>query len=625
MWALIEKECREHRHLIVGLLVAAPLLSLGLKWGIIGWEKTEPVHSMKAVIPILTLLYVLVVAADLIAADAVSGRFGFLLALPVRAGQVFAAKAVFLFGSAALFIVYLLLVEVVLLALGGKVMADLFAADTLKWSYWLVPSAVAGAGTMAFSALVSRGLAAAFLALLAIVGLAFAVAPLHRLILDLAPGTAAFQVFCMLAAVGFLLASLAASTVGRIHLGSRLRRFAVAGAAFLLVALPTAAWAAARVHRHFHIEPHQEDILVSQVIAVDPAAEWAFVVVRRPGFGRPNALRTPYSVWAVDLHSGRVRDLTEVGYPQLALDCWSAGPGRVVLHRDEDPMRFRPDRWLRVDYDLERGEIVSSGWTAPGTVMPYCSRRAGSVVTGFVYDQETRKSTPVAVLDGQEPLELPGNGEYPGQQATRNWGIAFRDCGREGTRYGLLMMDSGKRRTISAWPTLLPSSPQGFGWAVNTNGDPGQRNCRIERIPLDGSPMELVRAGRGTALSNPLCSHAIACIDGETWWIDADADAPVALQSVQFTDPEPYFNWSVDGSVCIASDGASAYRLEVAAEGPRIRRLPVPSVHVTAHHPCYSWFDGERWLGPSEDFQRLLLIGPDGSTRQILPVPEGER
>ena len=623
MRALIAKEWRENRWLILGFVVVAPLLSIGLKWGIVSWKETDPIHSIKIVIPILTLLYVLAIAADLIASDAASGRIGFLFALPVRPAGVWAAKAMFLLGGAALFIIYLLILEMIILALAGKVVADLFTPYTLRWMFLLVPVAVVGAATMATSALVDRGLAAAILALLFVGGIIWAASLLDGWGVNLKPDGTVFYVIAALVGGGFLLASLTATTLGRIHLGARFRRVALAAAAFFLVILPPTAWAGARVHRWLHIEPDQKDIRIRSILDVDPAGEWALVVVGRPGNGPAGVKGAPFAEWAVNLEDGTVRDLTELGLTLTGMDTWSEGPGRAVVYRSQPDPERRASIWLRVVCDLAEGKVVSTRPIAPDAPNPMRAVRRGPLLTETNWDSRAKERKTTVHREGREPIEI--SGDWTMSATARDWGLlVYRRVKNAGMEYGLLMTATGEIRPIAAWPGVLPSAPDGHGWTLKTSGTVGRTDCRIDRIPLDGSPVETIVAGKGKANLTRDGTRALAYIDGRAFWLDADADEPLELPAVRFEDPEPRIHWSADGRIAVASDGESAYRITATAAGPEVEPIPPPPAAAWPEL-WLRWFDGERWLAKDNDQSRLLLYGMDGSERQLLPIPEESR
>jgi len=620
MRALIEKEWRDNRWMILSFLVLAPLLSLGLKWGILGWKATDTVHSMRFVIPLLTLLYILWIAADLIAADSASGQYSFLFTLPVRAGKIWAAKAVFLFTSTALILVYLLGVEVLLLEIGGKSSADLFTVDSLEWSFLLAPIVVVGAAAMTFSALVNRGLAAVLLALLVVAVLGWAASHLGGLIRDEKPAGPLFYVLCLLTGAGFLVASLTAFSFGRIHLGSRLRRVVLAAAAFLVVIVPPSAWAGIKTRQWLHLEPYQQDIAICEVEGVDPSGEWALVMAARTGkLWWWSARRAPTAMWAVNLESGMVRDLSDLGWTRDSIDLWTEGPGRIVLHQfkpTSDPKRWT---WMRMIYDLEKGEVISTRPGPPGAPNPGVSNRRGSLIVEWTRNCDWWR----IYREGREPVEVDCSDKVAYFEAARDCRVPIkrlRPSMRKpgGWEYFLWMLDTGEERPIAEIPSLLPSTPDRHGWRFDRFFAAGNSNIRIIRVPLDGSPAITVIEGQGVGIRNRQSTRALAVIDGRAYWLEADAAEPAPVPGGIFATPKPRLQWSADGRVCMVLDGESAYRIFATTDGPRVEAIAKPQIGAWSDL-WLLWFDGERCLVRDTLRERFFLLNLDGSSRQILP------
>jgi hypothetical protein len=622
MWALIAKEWRENRWLVIGFLVLAPILSLTLKWGIIGWKATEPSHSMRFVIPLLGLLYVLMIAADLIASDSAGGRYAFLFTLPVRAFRVWAAKVLFLFGSAAVMLAYLFVLEAFLLFLGDKAPAGMITADALEWSVLLIIVAVVGTATLAFSGLVNRGLAAAILALLVVAGLGFTSSRLLGLNIEERPRGLLYLSLCILTGSGFLIASGFAFCLGRIHLGSTRRRIVLASAAFLVVVGLPGTWAGVETHHWCHPQPHEQDIRILQVEDVDPTGSWALVAVSRPH--RPFWMKNsaPPRRWAVHLASGTVRDLTELGFMRNGIDTWTEGPDCIVLHRNQptsDPKRFT---WIRMIYDLEQGKVVSTRPGPTGAVNPFRSIRYGSLVREYISGPSKCRLH----REGKPPVEVDGT-DFQLQTGTNSeWGVLARRVRRSegkpgGTSYFMLMLDTGEERPVASALNLLPSSVARDAWLIGYHYENREHYFRIVRVPLDGSPATTVIAAEGlsTRMTNRQSTRALAVLDDRTWWIDANSEEPDLLPEIQVARRDARIKWSNDGLSCLVSDGQDVWRIVGEETGPEVERIGLPPIAVSGDWNG-SWFDGERLLLPVENGARLLLFDMDGSSRQILPL-----
>ena len=136
---------------------------------------------------------------------------------------------------------------------------------------------------------------------------------------------------------------------GRIHLGARLRRIALATAGFLVVALPPGAWAGALVHHWQNIEPHHDDYRITKV-CVDPRGEWAVVNAGRSLPCAPKWVAPPGALWAIRLEDGEILDLSDVAngvgwFPESA-----PGSCRVKLHRADRGPEGEGENYRIVEY-----------------------------------------------------------------------------------------------------------------------------------------------------------------------------------------------------------------------------------------------------------------------------------
>ena len=371
MLGLLRKEWRENRRLIYGLLAAAPALSVLVKS--LGMDRNglEEFAWTTWGIPSMLALYLVGVAADLVAGDSGADRHRFVAALPVRAGTVWAAKAVFLFGSAALYLAYLVLTETAIVAIatpGGSAPLDSPAAEYAVF-LWALP--LAGAATLYWSTLIDRGLTAAFAALftLAGIGVAILLYDVKRFRFHDPEGTAVTAALVLTAA--FLAGSSLAFAFGRIHLGYRVRRTVLAVAALLVIVVPTGADAAIRLSRWMRIQPGEPG-LVTRELDTEPAGDWVFSIVYRDSLGPLGAdggIYGPHAFFATHRGDGRIRNLTPYG---TLLSLEADAPGRVRLMRYERVPGESVLITLVTDYDLEAGE--------PVTTRPWSKERDGEVL-----------------------------------------------------------------------------------------------------------------------------------------------------------------------------------------------------------------------------------------------------
>ncbi|MEN8150689.1 MAG: hypothetical protein ABFS86_12775, partial [Planctomycetota bacterium] len=166
MIELLRKEWRENASLIVGLAVLGPVILVGLRVLAFASGRTVETAALgAAVLPLLALVYVLAIGADLFSADIAAGRLAFLVAQPVRLQTIWVARATFLFGTATLYVAWLTFLETYLLALGGIDPTNLFTVGRWNLAVRLVPAAVAAAAVVFWSTLLDRGFAAVIAAL----------------------------------------------------------------------------------------------------------------------------------------------------------------------------------------------------------------------------------------------------------------------------------------------------------------------------------------------------------------------------------------------------------------------------------------------------------------------------
>jgi len=359
---LLRKEWRENRALFFGLLVAAPVLSVLVKTLMDGWTGSDALAFTTYGIPAMLGLYFLGMASDLVAADSAAERHVFVAALPVRAGTVWSAKVIFLFGSAAAYLGWLVLSETAILAVTTTGASTPFTSPASRYAVllWVLP--LGGAATLFWSTLIDRGLTAAFAALFTLAGVGVFILLYDVKRFRLVNGTENTMVVAALVlTAGFLAGSFVAYTFGRIHLGCRVRRTVLAVGVLLVIVVPTTADATIRLSRWMRITPGEPG-LVTRTLATGPAGDWMFTIVHRDSVGPLGAdggAYGPHALFAVHRTDGRVRDLTRYGHP-LSATREGDVPGRVRLYRTERVPGDSAQIALVTDYDLEAGEPVTT-------------------------------------------------------------------------------------------------------------------------------------------------------------------------------------------------------------------------------------------------------------------------
>ena len=613
--ALIAKELRENRLLIAGFLIITPLLSLGLKLGIRSWEVTGAEDSMSLFVPGMLLLFVLGLAADLVASDSSSGRFAFLAALPVRPSAVWAAKAVILATASILFLCYVLGVEAAILSIGGKDPAYLVSDDSLRWSWLSVCVAVAGTATFACSSLIDRGLAVVIAAAVMLAVVAGVGAVMLFLGLDLRPGRPGFLPGAGFVAAAFLTASFATSSFGRIHLGARVRRFGFAALGFLAIAMPATVLAGAQIHHYRNIEPHQDDYQVGSSWA-DQRCEWAVVSVGRPRHRLPNwSLSGPSALWAIRIEDGKFMDLSGIA---TRVDRFiESDPGSCLVSLRRRTARGEPS--VKVVIDLETGRTVP---ITPVPDQPQGFRTIHGQADFLAKRQieDGQRSWQVVHPDGRI-FELPPGWNYG--TAHTAWGMCV--SAPDGSR-GLgwlprwLDFDTGKIVELEQYPTLLSSRKSDWTYSVEPSRKGRGHRYRLDRLSLTDGTVTNLMPGPFSKMRWYRRNRAVLFNDDGLVWLNPEQPEPIRIAEATFTSGDPVSVWPSQGTqdmTVYASDGRNAYVIEFESGTPVVRNAPVAIV------PRHSgWFDGRQWFLRNSGENKLVLKGIDGSSKILLPTWE---
>ena len=148
---LMWREWRDVRSVAGGCAILAVVATLLTQHFI--FEYSEPAWTARYLVPLVTAVYVLIAASDLVAGDLRTRRIDALALLPAGAGTVWLAKAAFLAISGTLFCLFAVGVQLAVLAMaGGGGAYDLFVEldQCLAPLGWV---AAAGAAAALFSTL----------------------------------------------------------------------------------------------------------------------------------------------------------------------------------------------------------------------------------------------------------------------------------------------------------------------------------------------------------------------------------------------------------------------------------------------------------------------------------------
>jgi hypothetical protein len=301
--ALVRKEARDARGLTIGAAVAALGLSVAAHEV---WPDLARRGDLVAVwvIPALLALYVIAIAADLVASDAATRRIETAALLPVRTVTLWAAKALFLLGASTLFLAWVVSIQVVLHLLGGEAGSlERMRGAAGESALHLGGAVAAGAAVLFFSSIIDRGFAAAFAGVILLGTIGFGFVAIDWAALDLEPDTTAIALLAGGLTAIFVAASAIAFVAGRIQLGQRLRRGLVgAGALLTLLALPAGAGAWA-VSSHLRLEPGDGEARLCR-LALSPDERHLVVELTKDG-------QDQRRVWVLDLERERMRVLED--------------------------------------------------------------------------------------------------------------------------------------------------------------------------------------------------------------------------------------------------------------------------------------------------------------------------
>ncbi|MEN8150688.1 MAG: hypothetical protein ABFS86_12770 [Planctomycetota bacterium] len=598
MIGLLNKEWREHRGLVIGLALAAPVLSVLAKWLVFGWGQDLPRDSAIYILPGMFGLFMLAVAADLVAADSAAGRHVFLAAQPVRPGTVWAAKAVFLFGSASLFFGWLIVTETAIHVVGGHGAGFFLSAEAARWSFLLGIVPVLGAAALFWSTLIDRGFTAAFGAVFSLaiafgVGMAFVL----RYLLFQRQEQLALDASLVLTAA-FLAGSFAAYAFSRIHLGGRIRRFALAFVVGLLVLAPPTAQAAIRLELWRDISPTDRD-LHTWLLDTEPAGDWVFVGARRPKAGPLGATGGrvgPQATLAVNLADGRIRNLAPYGGP-LSVSRKHEKTGQVRLFREGSTGEIRSP--VVTDYDLEAGR--------PLRTRSFDRRwhpiRRGYARHGHWFDSggdhvrlHTRDGT---VVDLPKGLWL---------GTPTSWGIPVRRDSANRSP-GVFSFEDGKVVPTTRYLAALPPTPEGCGLRWGRDG--------IWRVPLDGSEETfLFRTLRYADRAESPDGTRLIIADGAGVVVCSAGEGDVvryAIPDSTILDVE----WSPDGRSFFALDRDAVFVGQIGETG--VRRFA-----RVARASALARFDGRRLLFYGGTPTSLHMV-VDGGEPVRIPAREASR
>ncbi|MBN2491026.1 MAG: hypothetical protein JXQ29_09265 [Planctomycetes bacterium] len=601
MLCLIRKEWREFRTVLAALFVLAPAASIALRACRIGWEKASVEESASFLIPLLFGLFVVAVAADLIAGDVRAGRMAFFAALPVRPSALWGAKVLFLAFAACAYLAWLLLVEWTVLELAGKDASMLFARLAERPAL-LALLATVGAACVLGSTLVDRGLSAVLIGAgwLTAVSLAVRLFDPGRFGLD---RTSQEETLSWAAAgvliPAFLLGSYLAFVRGRIHLGGGGRRLLFALTGFLAIAAPPMAGTAWALGSWWSVGPGDTDVeWRASPESVSPDGRWLLVSAHRKPVGPLGARSHLPAQFVVNLETTHLVDLARIGLVTAPdRDVWYLGTDRIRAFSGEGAWRRRGTMPQAVKYDLAARRVTatrpstSGDWGPPGSL--YGPHRVWRSRDRHVVQRGdgTLATMPAATW-------LPLNVHAP-------WGLAVVGEPTPAGPYAIFEVATQRIRRVAALPALLPPVPDGEGVAVTPQG--------VARLSLDGgAPAPLLDGEVLARAASPDGRILLVVLREGAHLVRADGTPPQPLRGPDGWRSPVAVVWSDDSARFLLVADGRGWTAELGT--PELRPFPVPG----QHRPV--WFDGRRAVFEDRASNTIHVTGANGTIRQLFPA-----
>ena len=294
---LVQREWRDAR----AVTVVAALVAAGASAAVDHWYTHGKDGALMAVwaVPILLGLYLAVIASDLVAGEVATRRIDALALLPTGMFRVWAAKVLFALVAGAAFLVWVIGVQLVVLAAGG--------APGESWSFvTALPDALPNLGmalalfaaVLFFSTLLERGFGAVLAGLMVLGAGVWAWRQADWTAWEIRGDAARMGLVATGIAAVFLAGSAIAFVRGPAH--GAARRRALAGLAVVLgVLVPTGVGSAVALDRWLTLEPGSRDVGIS---AIFPSKDGRYVAMRVGKHGRWNSAY----LWIVRVADGHL-------------------------------------------------------------------------------------------------------------------------------------------------------------------------------------------------------------------------------------------------------------------------------------------------------------------------------
>ncbi len=340
---LIQKEWRDTRALTVACALLVPVALLAMNVTYLDWRADVGAWFVLAA----ALLYLVVVAADLVAADVSSRRAQSYAALPVGASSLWTAKIAFLALAALGFAAWTLAVTGALYGmLAPPDAADRLTHELGRISWWMIWAGIAGVSTVVFwSTVLERGLATVGAALVTCAALGGALPLLAWIDRELLPSEEMAMGALVALPVVFLAGSFVTFVRAPHHASTVLRRLTLAAVIPLAVLLPAGAVSAAVLLERLDVELGAPDVTVAPGHLSPDGRRLVLLAAKGHRGARAHT-------WILDLEDGSLAALPQRGLQAAYGVPWTTDDAYVAWTSD----LYELD--LRREYDPETGQIL---------------------------------------------------------------------------------------------------------------------------------------------------------------------------------------------------------------------------------------------------------------------------
>ncbi len=344
--SFLRKEWRDARTIAIVCALLAPIALIVTHASVSEFD--APRVAAQIVVPALITLFALVIAADLVAADAASGRAGTYAALPTRPGTSGLAKLAYL-GTVVVAFGAWTYAAALLVHLAGKNPGHAWTfIEFVPRSLWVLcfASPLVTAVLLA-STLAQRGFTAVCGGCVIVAAFVAVAVAVDWTALEFMPSKGHALVAGLVVGCTLLGGAAVAYVRGPAHAAPLLRRAVLAFAVPVAVLLPTGAATAAVLHDRAQVEVGDPRVTVYP-LRWSPDGRHLLLIAARAD--NPHAI---HRVWSLDVRSGAIAPLPVKGMELSSGFAWTDAGARFV----ESGWFKNPDALVH-EFDLATGETV---------------------------------------------------------------------------------------------------------------------------------------------------------------------------------------------------------------------------------------------------------------------------